>query len=58
MVTNDEMTVAKLIERLSKYDGTLTLTLSGDFGYGASIEVYDRDWTCFGTIWEDRGNNV
>lgn len=52
----EEMTVAKLIERLSKYDGSLVLTLSGDYGYGASIEVYDDDWTCFGTIWEERGN--
>lgn len=51
----EEMTVAKLIERLSQYDGSLILTLSGDYGYGASIEVYDGDWTCFGTIWEDGG---
>lgn len=51
----EDMTVAELIERLSKYEGSLVLTLSGHYGYGASIEVYDDDWTCFGTIWEDGG---
>lgn len=51
----EDMTVVKLIERLSQYDGSLILTLSGDYGYGASIEVYDGNWTCFGTIWEDGG---
>lgn len=51
----EDMTVAKLIERLSQYDGSLVLTLSGDYGYGASIEIYDDDWTHFGRIWEDGG---
>lgn len=54
-MSDEEMTVASLIERLSRYDEDLVLILSGDYGYGASIEVYDQDWTCFGTIWDERG---
>lgn len=49
----EDMTVKKLIERLSHYEGSLVVMLSGDYGYGASLDVYNGDWAHVGRVWEE-----
>lgn len=54
MKMTEEMTVRDLLERLSQYPDDAVLTLSGDYGYGASLSAWDEKYEHLGTVWEEK----